>query len=470
MPEKLSGHKILKAIGSGGMGCVYLAVDEALGRKVAIKTLNRRYAGNPTLQERFMREARAMAKLSHPNIVRIYSLGPANEPPHFVMEYLEGASLVDAARALPFRQKAALMLKVARAVGFLHANQTIHRDLKPGNILVGSDLEPKVLDFGLALQADDSGRRLTIPGEIMGTPDYFSPEHVRGVAFDAASDVFSLGTIFTKCSAGTLPFPVKDVGEQMAQIRERDPVLPRRLNESIPGELQNICLKALEKNPKSVTVRRVKWPTTWNAIWPGSPSWPIRLPTGECWPGKIEQHLRELEGWKRDHILTEYEYDGFRKNYGRLIEREDAWIMQARRLSLPQVSLYLGAWTIDCRSGAFGAVPVRGFARNARGVGGSAGDCARGVFRRPLVEAGALPHCCRVPAGILFAAACGAGDRDGRIRLVYRADPGPGEAGANRQGRLLASTPPICSFGGRSRFRCRPCTGCVTSQNRPSSR
>ena len=250
LPEKLSGHRILKAIGSGGMGCVYLAVDEALGRQVAIKTLNRRYAGNSTLQERFMREARALAKLSHPNIVRIYSLGPANEPPHFVMEYLAGVPLVDASRTLPFSQKAALMLKVARAVGFLHANQTIHRDLKPGNILVGSDLEPKVLDFGLALQVDDSGRRLTIPGEIMGTPDYFSPEHVRGAALDAPSDVFSLGTVFYEMLAGTLPFHSQDVREQMQQIRERDPLLPRRLNESIPGDLQNICLKALEKNPK----------------------------------------------------------------------------------------------------------------------------------------------------------------------------------------------------------------------------
>jgi serine/threonine-protein kinase len=346
LPKKLSGHRILKAIGSGGMGCVYLAVDEALGRQVAIKTLNRRYAGNSTLQERFMREARALAKLSHPNIVRIYSLGPANEPPHFVMEYLEGVPLVDATRALPFPQKAALMLKVARAVGFLHANHTIHRDLKPGNILVGSDLEPKVLDFGLALQVDDSGRRLTIPGEIMGTPDYFSPEHVRGAALDAPSDVFSLGTVFYEMLAGTLPFHSQDVREQMIEIQERDPVLPRRLNESIPGDLQNICLKALEKNPKERYRSAGEMADDLERYLAGEPVLAYPASYGRMLAGKIEQHLRELEGWKRDHILTEYEYDGFRKNYGRLIEREDAWIMQARRLSLTQVSLYLGAWIL----------------------------------------------------------------------------------------------------------------------------
>ncbi len=207
LPEKLSGHKILKVIGTGGMGCVYLAEDQALGRQVAIKTLNRRYAGNPTLQERFMREARALATLSHPNIVRIYSLGPANEPPHFVMEHLEGVPLTDAARALPFQQKAALMLKVARAVGFLHANQTIHRDLKPGNILVGSDLEPKVLDFGLALQVDDSGRRLTIPGEIMGTPNYFSPEHVRGAALRCRQRCLFVGDDLLRNARGNAAVP-----------------------------------------------------------------------------------------------------------------------------------------------------------------------------------------------------------------------------------------------------------------------
>jgi serine/threonine protein kinase len=112
LPARLSGHKILSEIGSGGMGRVFLAVDERLGRKVAIKELSPRFRDNPVLRNRFMQEARAMAKLTHPNIAHIYSLGPPDEAPHFVMEYIEGASLTEAARALTLHQKVELLYKV----------------------------------------------------------------------------------------------------------------------------------------------------------------------------------------------------------------------------------------------------------------------------------------------------------------------------------------------------------------------
>jgi serine/threonine protein kinase len=227
LPERLSSHRILGEIGQGGMGRVLLALDERLGRKVAVKTLNLRYADNPKLRARFMHEARALARLSHPNVVRIYNLGSENEEPHFVMEYLEGASLTEAGRRLTLNQKVELMLKVTLTVEFLHQHQVIHRDLKPGNILVGSDLEPKVLDFGLALQADDLGPRLTQAGEIMGTPDYFSPEQAQGyVPLDARSDIFSLGSILYELIAGTPPFRSDNVRDQIRLICEYDPSLP----------------------------------------------------------------------------------------------------------------------------------------------------------------------------------------------------------------------------------------------------
>src|SRR5229473_70738 len=205
LPYELSGHKILGEIGAGGMGRVLLGLDERLGRKVAIKTLNRRYRDNESVRTRFMQEARALAQISHPNIVRIFSLGQPEETPHFVMELVEGSSLVEAGRALTLRQKAELLQKVALAVDFLHAHQILHRDLKPTNILVGADLEPKILDFGLARHLESNGRRVTRPGEIMGTPDYFSPEHtVPDSRFDPRSDVFSLGTVLYEVLTGSL--------------------------------------------------------------------------------------------------------------------------------------------------------------------------------------------------------------------------------------------------------------------------
>jgi len=347
LPSRLSGHKILSEIGSGGMGRVFLAVDERLGRKVAIKELSPRFRDNTLLRERFMREARAMAKLTHPHIAHIYSLGPPDEPPHFVMEYIEGAPLMQAARALTLRQKVELMYKVVRAVEFLHQHQVIHRDLKPGNILVGPDLEPKVLDFGLVLQVGDRGGRPTIPGALMGTPDYFSPEQARASALlDARSDIFSLGTVFYELLTSQLPFRGKTLPDQIQQICEQDPVLPRRIDPNLPGDLQNICLKALEKNPADRYSTAQEMANDLERFLAGEAVLAVPTSYSRLTSGKIDQHLRELEGWKQDHILSEYEFDSFRKQYERLVDREDAWIMAVRRLTLSQVSLYFGAWIL----------------------------------------------------------------------------------------------------------------------------
>jgi serine/threonine protein kinase len=346
-PERLSGYRVLGEIGAGGMGRVYLALDERLGRKVAIKTLSPRYADNPALRTRFMHEARAMARLVHPNIARIYSLGPDGEPPHFVMEHVEGAPLTDAARALTLRQKAELMRKVAMAVEFLHQHQVIHRDLKPGNILVGPDLEPKLLDFGLALDVADRAGRLTHPGEVMGTPDYFSPEQARAeVPLDARSDVFSLGTILYELLTGALPFPAAAPAQQMRKICEEDPILPRRIDPSLPGDLQNVCMKALEKDPANRYGSAREMAADLERYLAGEAVAAAPASYSRRMAGKVAQHLQELEGWRQDQILSDSEYDALRKGYDRLTEREDAWIMEVRRLSLPQVSLYLGAWIL----------------------------------------------------------------------------------------------------------------------------
>ncbi|HEY2858817.1 MAG TPA: serine/threonine-protein kinase [Terracidiphilus sp.] len=345
--EMLSGHRILGEIGSGGMGRVFLAMDQRLGRRVAIKTLKAQWMNDPALRARFMREARAMARISHPNIVQIYGLGEPDEIPHFVMEYLDGRPLNEVTQPLPLRQKMELMHKVVMAVDFLHQRDLIHRDLKPANILIGADLDPKLLDFGLALHVTELKQRVTSAGAIVGTPDYLSPEQARGDAsLDPRSDVFSLGTVLYQVLTGCLPFHGETPFQLAGAIRDQEPVLPRRLSTSLPRALQNICLKALEKDPKDRYNSALEMAQDIERYLAGEEV--LALPTSysRLIAGRIERHLRELDGWKLDQVISDSEYDSLRAAYSRLTEPEDAWIMQARRLSLSQVSLYLGAWLL----------------------------------------------------------------------------------------------------------------------------
>ncbi len=347
IPERLSGHRIVGEIGAGGMARVYHGVDERLGRKVAIKVLDERFAGDEIVRTRFMQEARALARLSHPNIVHIYNLGQAGEPPHFVMEHVEGVPLNEAAGPLPVPQKVELFHKVVRTVHFLHQHHIVHRDLKPGNILVTPGLEPKLLDFGLARDVEGMARHLTLGGEIVGTPQYFSPEQARGEGpLDERSDVFTLGTVLYEMLTGVLPFRADNLRDQVSSIREQEPVLPRRLNPAIPGELQNICMQALEKNPADRYATAREMADDLERFLAGEPVLAAPTSYARRMAGKVEQHLRELEGWRQDRILSNYEFDALRRGYDRLAEREDAWIMEVRRLSLPQVGLYLGAWLL----------------------------------------------------------------------------------------------------------------------------
>jgi hypothetical protein len=345
LPDRLSGHKIIDQIGAGGMGRVLLAMDEALGRKVAIKTLAPRYAGDAGLRARFMDEARAMARLNHPHVARIYSLGSAEEPPHFVMEYLAGAPLTIATARLDFRGKAELLAKVALATHFLHDQGIVHRDLKPANILVDADLEPKLLDFGLALDLSGEENSAALR-QVAGTPEYLSPEQAAGRPLDARSDVFSLGAILYELLTGAPPFRGDTVSDLLRSIREDEPALPRRRAPGVPRDLQNICLKAIEKDPAARYASAREMAGDLHRFLAGEAVLAEPAAYARLIAGKVGQHLRDLESWRHDQIVSEAEYDGIRKRYERLIEREDAWIMEARRLTLPQVTLYLGAWVL----------------------------------------------------------------------------------------------------------------------------
>ena len=450
LPERLSGHKIVAEIGSGGMGRVFLAMDEALGRKVAIKTLAPRYADDPRLRARFMGEARAMARLSHPNIARIYSLGPHDEPAHFVMEYLEGAPLTKAASRLTFEQKADLMRRVVLAVEFLHEQGILHRDLKPANILVGPDLEPKLLDFGLALDLGGH-ERLSQIGEVAGTPEYLSPEQARGdQALDARSDVFSLGAVLYELLTGAPPFRGDTVADLLRRIREEDPVLPRRRDAAIPGDLQNICLKALEKDPAqryasaremADDLRRFLASEAVLAA-PAAYSRLIGDKVGQHLqrPGKLAPRSDRLRRRVRRHPQA-------LRPPARARGRLDHGVAPSHSAASHPLP---GRLDSGRGRGAPHLLPVHRPGRSAGGAHGMGRGRSHGVDRHPHVEARAPSRRHRVPAGALPGGAGGhAGHRRGGPFLHW-ADAGPGAPGTVPPPAIRQAGHQRRSCGGRS--------------------
>jgi eukaryotic-like serine/threonine-protein kinase len=217
---------------------VYRARHLRLGRLVALKMALAGSCAGPNERERFRREAQAVAALRHPNVVQVYDVGDADGRPYFTMELMESGSL---ARKLsgapqPARQTAALLATLAGAVQAAHEAGVIHRDLKPGNVLLTADGTPKVADFGLARRLD-ADERLTLSGAVIGTPSYTAPEQARGdrSAVGPGTDVYALGAILYKCLTGRPPFHAGTAAATLQQVVADEPVAPRRLNNRCRG-------------------------------------------------------------------------------------------------------------------------------------------------------------------------------------------------------------------------------------------
>jgi eukaryotic-like serine/threonine-protein kinase len=246
-------YELHRRLGRGGMAEVYLARDQLLDRPVAVKVLFPALATDAGFVERFRREAQAAANLQHPNIVSVFDWGEANGTYFIVMEYVEGLTLAeqlrDEGRLHPDRA-AEITADIAAALGFAHRNGVVHRDVKPGNVLITRDGGVKVADFGIARAISDSGdQNLTKTGSVMGTATYFSPEQARGAAVDPRSDLYSLGVVLYEMIIGHPPFSGDSAVAIAYKHVQENPVAPRRIDPNLPETLEAITLKTLAKNP-----------------------------------------------------------------------------------------------------------------------------------------------------------------------------------------------------------------------------
>jgi len=251
IPSVLAHYEIIELIGRGGMGSVYRARDTRLNREVALKVLRDADFASTTVVARFVQEARLAARLAHPHIVAVHDAGQADGFHYFAMQHVRGRTL-DALlrdRVLDRPTALALIEKVARALHHAHERGVIHRDVKPGNIIVDGAGEPHIVDFGLSKARDAAA--LTRTGAAMGSPSYMAPEQVRGdhVATSERTDVYALGVILYEALTGRMPHDAASVLDVYCRIIMAEPVRPRVIDRTIPHDLEAVCLKAMEKDP-----------------------------------------------------------------------------------------------------------------------------------------------------------------------------------------------------------------------------
>ena len=244
-------YAIERPLARGGMADVFLAHDQVLDRAVAVKVLFPEFARDPSFVERFRREAQSAASLTHPNIVGVYDWGQEHGTYFIVMEYVEGRSLREILRAqgsIPAVQAAGIAAEIADALAFAHRNGVVHRDIKPGNVLITPAGQVKVADFGIAANPADAGSSLTQTGAVMGTATYFSPEQAQGFTVDGRTDVYALGVVLYEMVTGVAPFQAESpVAVAMKHVREL-PIPPSQYVPDLPMDLERVILAAMAKD------------------------------------------------------------------------------------------------------------------------------------------------------------------------------------------------------------------------------
>ncbi len=251
-PPRVPGYEILGEVGRGGMGVVYMARQVKAGRVVALKVILGGGHAGATERARFRTEAQAAARLHHPNVVPIHEVGEHDGVPYFSLEFCPGGSLDKKLNGtpLPPAEAAAVVEALAHGVQEAHDKGVVHRDLKTANVLFAENGTPKVTDFGLAKKLDEAGHTAT--GAVLGTPSYMAPEQARGdtLAVGPLSDVYALGAVLYECLTGRPPFRSGTAADTLLQVLHDEPVPPARLQGGVPRDLETICLKCLQKDPR----------------------------------------------------------------------------------------------------------------------------------------------------------------------------------------------------------------------------
>ena len=252
-PRFIGGHRIIRLLGSGGMGRVWLAHDDTLDRDVAIKVMLPARATAPMARQRFLRESRAAAQVEHPHVVTIYHVGEERGLPYLVMPFLEGRSLADHLRRegrLPLAEALRIAQEIASGLGAAHARKLVHRDIKTDNvILVGPARRVRIIDFGLARDTLVPGNTLTLDGIVVGTPAYMAPERASDGKIDSRVDLFGLGVIFYEMLSGRLPFEGRSAVAVLAAIARGDPTPLHDVAAEVPPAVTDLVMQLIAHDP-----------------------------------------------------------------------------------------------------------------------------------------------------------------------------------------------------------------------------
>src|SRR5262249_39949910 len=252
MKTQLGHYDIVSELGRGGMGVVYKGYEASLNRYVAIKVLAESLAHDESVKERFLREARSMAALNDPHIIQIYFIGDDAGQTYFVMEFVDGESLGSLLKReikLKPEQAAKIVYQTAQGLATAHDKGVIHRDIKPGNLMVTAKGSVKIADFGIALKTQDFSKKLTSTGEFVGTPGYLSPEVCLGKPVDQRSDIFSLGIVFFEMLTGRMPFTDESPLGLMLEVVKAEIPDVREINHDVDPEIARILDKMIAKDP-----------------------------------------------------------------------------------------------------------------------------------------------------------------------------------------------------------------------------